>query len=112
MNVLNDLEARIGDDATEGASVVLQEKMHKLRKKIDPDVLEELEAMEEAELRARIVQCELNEYEVVKARESDVALRELKLKVKEASAPYSEGVKEQRTIATYASCLLDMKGCV
>jgi hypothetical protein len=88
----------------------LSERMFKLRKKIHPDLIEEMEAMDEESLRHRISQCETNLLESEKAREADEELATLKEKVKEMTASYNEVKKAQRAIAEYAACLLDQKG--
>lgn len=99
-----------GADPARVEELALEGRMHKLRKKVHPDVIEEVEAMDEEELRRRISQCETNVLESEKAKAADENLRALKEQVKEANAPYAETKKVQRAIAEYAACMLDKKG--
>lgn len=97
-------------DSSEGDENALQLKMHKLRKRIPASMIEDFEAMSEAELHSRIVQCEVNIHDTEKARERDGELKNLKDKVKLAQAPYNEAKRLQRSISEYCTCLLDQKG--
>lgn len=100
-----------GVDPDALASNILEERMHKLRKKLGDDgLIEELEGLDEDGLRARISRCETNILESEKAKAADTELAALKDKVKEANSPYAETKKTQRAIAEYAACLLDKAG--
>lgn len=85
-------------------------KLHKLRKKIPKEVIEELEAMDTADLRARIVRCETNIHETERARERDAGLKEMKKKVSDAEKPYRDAKNAQNAIAQYAVVLLKRRG--
>lgn len=101
-------EAPSGDELEE--AFALETKMNKLRKKLPPELVEELEQMDEADLRKRIVTSECNLHETQKAKEADKELNDLKYKVKEASAPFAEAKKLQTAIIQYATCVLDKQG--
>lgn len=104
------VQSKSHDDDEQAESNALSVRMHKLRKKIHPDQIEEMEGMDEGTLRRRIAQCECNILESEQAKAADADLKLLKDKVREANAPYTEVKKTQRAIAEYAACLLDAKG--
>lgn len=99
-----------GSDTDMVRTYALENKMHKLRKKLPIDVIEELEAMGEEALRERISQCETNILESEKAQACDGELAALKEKLKEVQGPYQDAKKNQRAIAEYAACVLDKMG--
>lgn len=101
-----------GSDPAAVEQFALAGRMHKLRKKIHPDQIEEMEAMDEAELRRRISQCETNILESEKGKAADDELKALREKLKQINAPYAEVKKVQRAVAEYAACLLDTRGVV
>lgn len=108
MELVTDLDS--GTEATESDNTdpnALQKKMFKLRKKIPPDVVEDLENMDAEALKKRIVQCEMNILETQNALEADDGLAALKEQVKEASGPYRDAKNSQRSIATYCAILLN-----
>jgi hypothetical protein len=90
----------------------LRTRMFKLRKKLDPDQVDDLDAMDAEQLRNRIAQCETNILESEKAKAADSELVALRARVKEMNAPYAEIKKIQRALAEYAACLLDERGQV
>lgn len=99
-----------GFDTDAVEQLALEGRMNKLRKKIPPDLIEDIEAMDEDQLRKRISESECNILESEKAKAADTELAALKAKVKEMSGPYNDAKKLQRAIAEYSACLLDKKG--
>ena len=97
-------------DDPSAQELMLQETMHKLRKKIPESTVEELEELDEAGLRSRIAQCEVSIHESEQARLTDKQLAAWKEKVKEANAPYNDVKNAQNSIARYCACRLDELG--
>lgn len=110
------VSAIIGDEvlrevAQEEASTnALLERMFKIRKRLDEDLIDELEALDTSGLRERIVRSEVNQLETERARDADGDLREKKRLLGEAQGPYRDAMKQQKTIANYCACLLDQRG--
>ena len=88
----------------------LKETMYKLRKKLPESVVDELDEMNLEQLKARIVQSDVNIHESEKARRNDEELESMKLELKEANAPYRDAVKHQKLIIAYSACLMDVMG--
>lgn len=88
----------------------LQEKLFKLRKKMNPDLIQELDAMSEEDVRKKIVEAEGHIHETEQAKDADEGLAELKEKAKEAAAPYNETKKTQTNIVKYCTGLLVQMG--
>lgn len=99
-----------GADKSRVEEVALENRMFKLRKKIPEDLVEEIDAMDEGDLRQRISESECNILEGEKKKAGDTELNSLKEKVKEMMAPYNDAKKLQRAIAEYAACQLDKRG--
>jgi hypothetical protein len=87
-------------------------RMEKLQKKMDMDVVEELEKMDVAELKARIVLSQANLSENDREQDADQELARLKDELKNAAEPYKEARKCQSQIATYCTFLLEQKGAL
>jgi hypothetical protein len=87
-------------------------RMEKLQKKMAPDVIEELQAMGAAELKARIVLSQANLSENEREQDADDELARLKDELKNAAEPYRDAKKLQSQIATYCTLLLEQKGAL
>ena len=100
------------DDEEVVASLGLEKRMFKLRKKLadHADVVEDMEVMDAEDLRSRILQSDSNIHESELARDRDPDVKLYKDKLKEAQAPYNEAKKVQKALADYALCLLDKMG--
>lgn len=85
-------------------------KLKKLKKKLSQTLIEELDAMDEDQLRRRIVMSETNLHDTDQARQNDEDLVALKEKAKNAEAPYKETKAHQTAIIQYCVILLQQKG--
>lgn len=92
------------------AAVALSEEMFSLRKKIPEDMIQDIEAMDVEQLHERIVQSERAQFEAKMAKKADADVLLYKEKLRDASAPYSDVVKTQKAIASYAAALLEKNG--
>lgn len=109
-NVVDFRQAAKDTDDSSGSPVVA--KLFKLRKKLSETEVEELEAMDDSQLKDRIARCEANVEESERARDNDDELRSLKEQVKDAAGPYRDSVKHQRLIAKYATLMRESRGKV
>lgn len=87
-------------------------RIAKLKNKIVPSMVEEIEAMDRDQLKRRIALCESNILESELMKDRDEHLKALREQASEASAPYREIKATQRAIAELAACLLDQSGRV
>lgn len=88
----------------------LQTKMFKLRKRMNADLVKELDAMSEEDMRKKIVEAEGVIHESEQAKDADEELADLKEQVKNAIAPYNELKKTQTNIVKYLTCRMDENG--
>lgn len=88
--------------------VETEKKLSKLAKKFDEPLVEELNNMSEADLKARIVSCQMNLEESNAAKARDEKLAEVAEELKELRAPYRETISHQRKVLTYATLRLRM----
>jgi hypothetical protein len=82
----------------------------KLLKKLSPEFVDAINAMSDDEIKARILTCEGNLYEIAAAKENDEKLNAAKEIVKDLSKPYSESKASENAKIQFAIFTLESRG--
>lgn len=83
---------------------------NKLLKRLSPEFVEAVNAMNEDDIKARILTCEGNLYEIVAAKDADAKLNDAKESVKEFSAPYNESKAQEQAKIQFCIFTLESRG--
>lgn len=85
------------------------ERLEKLRKKLQGEA-EELDALDAATLRARIVECQTNLVETMREMDTDNDLLAAKSKLANIEAPYKEARTRLTAVGQYCALRLEELG--
>jgi len=81
---------------------------NRLLKRLNPEFVEAVNAMDEENIKQRILTCEGNLYEITAAKKSDEKLNAAKEIVKDMSAPYNESKAQEQ--AKIQFCIFTLEG--
>lgn len=82
----------------------------KLLKKLSPEFVDAVNGLSDEEIKARILTCEGNLYEIASAKEKDEKLNAAKEIVKDLSAPYAESKASESAKIQFCIFTLESRG--
>jgi hypothetical protein len=82
----------------------------KLLKKLSPEFVDAINGMSDDEIKARILTCEGNLYEIAAAKQNDEKLNAAKEIVKDLSKPYAESKASENAKIQFAIFTLESRG--
>jgi hypothetical protein len=84
-------------------------RLEKLRKKLQ-DEADDLDALDVAALRARIVECQTNLVETAREMDADTGLRAARTRLEAVLGPYKEAKTRLTSVAQYCALRLEQQG--
>jgi len=82
----------------------------KLLKKLSPEFVDAVNGLSDEEIKARILTCEGNLYEIASAKENDEKLNGAKEIVKDLGKPYSESKASENAKIQFCIFTLESRG--